>query len=1000
MNILPVSSGHRTFVWPCLVMLALAVGTLAPPASAAPMRGMRPSEAFRMLVREIKHDMQTGDYAKAETGARLLYDRFGDSGNDIESSSATALLGRVLREMGKYAEAETLLRQALARREKLLGETHDLTIANRFLLAKTLVPLGKYAEADAVLKRALDAQHRSGHRGSTEELRIINLLGLVQLQLGRHAEAEAMLKKALADTRDLDDAKGLHARGGTLYILARTLNAAKHFPEAEKYARESVALRERLGGTENAEVSKAQLVLGRALIGQNKLAEAETLLRRALPVSEKTLGPDHNETAKIVASLAYLAGQRGQTAEAGNYLKRAADNARRANVPAQTAHATRAYARFLIKQGRAREALPWYREALDAVDRLFANTRGLDESVREGFIAQYTNYYQEMTELLLRLHGADGARGHDREALAVVSRTQSRLFTELLRQADVGRFSAEPAFLELKRQREALLERINLLYAQRYSKEGREADYSTRETGPDALNGDEENAAPKEAASRPVTLAQQELAAVENRLWKDYPRYMELTQPKPVTVEELQKRLLRPGEALLTYSLLKDKTAIFSVTRTDFRLSVVVQSRDQVAAAIRAVRRRMEQVATTGTFASLNELDPKELHQLYQTLVAPAEPVLKGAQRVLLVGDGPIHTLPLEMLVTRYGDKDRQVFAAARTTGEIQFGEYATLAYLGDSYRFAYLPSLAALSTQRLYPKRGAGYDRELVSFADPVFENEGGGGVGETTRGALAMLARSVRGKEAISIPRLPETADEAREIAKTLGGSSEIFLRDKAQEKTAKTLNLKTTRYLHFATHGLLGGEFLQVKESAKGSENGYLLPDERTRTLVVAAASGKPADKPEDTATAPAPPVQAARRGQPALVLTLVGNLKGEDGLLTMREVIEDLDLNAELVVLSACNTAGESADAQNGEGFAGLTRGFMYAGARGLLVSHWSVESLSAKDLMNESFRHLKAGQPAVAALREARLTVRASRDTGARFSRAHPYFWAPFVYVGD
>ena len=480
---------------------------------------------------------------------------------------------------------------------------------------------------------------------------------------------------------------------------------------------------------------------------------------------------------------------------------------------------------------------------------------------------------------------------------------------------------------------------------------------------------------------------------MEERLRKEFPRFMELTQPKPVTVEALQQRLLRPGEALLTYALLKDKTAIFAVTRTNFRLTLVPQSRDQITAAIHAVRRRLEQVATTGTFASLNELDPKQLYQLYQTLVAPMEPVLKGAQRVLLVGDGPIHTLPLEMLVTRYGDKDQQTFAAARKAGEIMFSEYATLAYLGDSYRFAYLPSLAALSTQRLYPKRGAGYDRELVSFADPVFENEGGGGVGEATRGALAVLARSVRGQETISIPRLPETADEAREIAKTLGGRNEIFLRDKAQEKTAKTLNLKTTRYLHFATHGLLGGEFLQVKESAKGSENDYLLPDERTRTLAVVAASGKP----EDTAAEPA---QAARRGQPALVLTLVGNLKGEDGLLTMREVIEDLDLNAELVVLSACNTAGESADAQNGEGFAGLTRGFMYAGAKGLLVSHWSVESLSAKDLMNESFRHLKAGAPAVAALREARLTVRASRDTGGRFSRAHPYFWAPFVYVGD
>ncbi len=995
---LPDCSGRRPFVRPCLIMLALALAAPAAPAGAAPVRGMRPSEGFRMLAREIKENLQAGDYARAESGGRQLYDRFGKSDNDIEASGATTLFGRVLREQGKYAEAETLLHQALASREKLYGETDERTIGNRFLLAKALIPQGKYAEAETVLKHALNAQRQTGRRGGAEELRIINLLGLVELQLGRHAEAEVLLKKALTDTRGPDDPQNVPARAGAMYILARTLNTAKKFPEAEKYAREAAALRERLGGAENAEVAKTQLVLGRALIGQNRLAEAEPLLRRALAVSEKTLGPEHNETAKIVASLAYLAGQRGQTADAGVYLKRAADSARRANVPAQLAHSARAYARFLIKQGRAREALPYYREALDAVDRLFANTRGLDESVREGFIAQYTNYYQEMTELLLRLHGADSKRGHDREALAVVSRTQSRLFTELLRQADVGKFSADPAFLKLKRGREALQERVNLLYAQRYSREGREADLPARGARPAILDGDEESAVPKEVAARPITLALQELEAVEDRLWQEYPRFMELTQPKPVTVEDLQKRLLRPGEALLTYALLKDKTAIFAVTRTGFRLALVPQSRDQVAAAIRAVRRPMEQVAVSGNFAALNTLDPKLLHQLYQTLVVPVEPVLKGAQRVLLVGDGPIHTLPLEMLVTRYGDRESQAFAKARNAGEIQFGEYAGLPWLGDSYRFAYLPSLAALATQRLYPKRGVGYDRELVSFADPVFEQEGGAGYGDATRGSLAVLARAVRGQGSISIPRLPETADEARDIAQTLGGRNDIFLRDKAQEKTAKTLDLKTTRYLHFATHGLLGGEFLQVKESAKGGENGYLLPDERTRTLVVAAATGKPTDTtPEE---APAQPVTPVKRGQPALVLTLVGNLKGEDGLLTMREVIEDLDLNAELVVLSACNTAGESADAQNGEGFAGLTRGFMYAGAKGLLVSHWSVESLSAKDLIHDSFRQLKAGQPPVDALYQARHTVRASRDASARVARAHPYFWAPFVYVGD
>ena len=93
-------------------------------------------------------------------------------------------------------------------------------------------------------------------------------------------------------------------------------------------------------------------------------------------------------------------------------------------------------------------------------------------------------------------------------------------------------------------------------------------------------------------------------------------------------------------------------------------------------------------------------------------------------------------------------------------------------------------------------------------------------------------------------------------------------------------------------FATHGFLGGEFVPGAEP--------------------------PA---ESLANLPARPV-VKTRGQPALALTLVGDLKGEDGMLTMKEVIEDLELNADLVALSACNTAGETAQANNGEGFAGL------------------------------------------------------------------------------
>jgi CHAT domain-containing protein len=190
-----------------------------------------------------------------------------------------------------------------------------------------------------------------------------------------------------------------------------------------------------------------------------------------------------------------------------------------------------------------------------------------------------------------------------------------------------------------------------------------------------------------------------------------------------------------------------------------------------------------------------------------------------------------------------------------------------------------------------------------------------------------------------------------------------------EQAQEQVAKSGGLRSARFVLFATHGFLGGEYL---------------------------ASDLPVDEGE-VRRLPARP-----QAQPALALTLVGDLKGEDGLLTMKEVIEDLELNADLVALSACNTAGESAQANSGEGFAGLTRAFMYAGAKSLLVSHWSVDSLSTQALMTATFRNIRAGMPTLSAVSSAQGEVLSGgyRRDAFHFSRAHPFFWAAFVYVGD
>jgi CHAT domain-containing protein len=366
------------------------------------------------------------------------------------------------------------------------------------------------------------------------------------------------------------------------------------------------------------------------------------------------------------------------------------------------------------------------------------------------------------------------------------------------------------------------------------------------------------------------------------------------------------------------------------------------------------------------------------LHSLYRDLIEPVAQVLAGASQVIVVADGPLYSVPLEMLLTSYGAAERAGFESARAASNGSadkpfLAEYAQLPFARNRHRFVYLPSLAALASQRLSPKSATAPQRRLVAFADPVFGPEGNdtAGYGAMTRQLLGALAVAGPGG-APRIARLAETEQEAREAATLLGQPSLVLTRRDAQEKRAKSGILKDARYVLFATHGFLGTDFLQNLE-------------------VVADAEG-----------ALSRGVGRGALAQPALALTLTGDLEGEDGLLSMKEVIEDLELSADLVVLSACNTAGDAQSGNNGEGFAGLTRAFMYAGAKRLMVSHWSVESQSTQALVTGSFRSLRDGAGAVEALASSQTALLSTTfaTEGRNYARAHPFFWAPFVVVGD
>ena len=961
-----------------------------------------------------------GRYGAAEAEFRLSVNIYeGRSGPDsVNTASALNNLALVLEKLGDFSGAEVLLRRSLQILQKTLGPDHPDTATTLSNLGRVLdsqgklgaaaalsagpatsrpgaldnpdalaarvdelIAKGEYLEAESLQQRVVAIHEKTlGPENPVTATSISNLGNVLHLQ-GRFAEAEKIHRRALATREKVlgpdhpDVATSLNNLANTLLeqgkdeqlapseARARSRAGGQVFTETENLFRRAMNIQERALGAEHPALANTMNNLGSLLDQRGRFQDSEPLERHALAIFEKSLGSLHPDAAAALTSLAVSLDRQGKIVEAEQTYLKAVETTRRAQNPRILLLNTSRLGFSLAKRGRYREALPFYRESVETLDFLYVRTRGLSEETRQAFLGRFSNIYLETIKVLLHLHRANPKEGFDRQVLEIASRNQSRIFTEMMRQADVARFSDEPAFTSLRGGRDALQERIDGL---------RQAIVTVPVDRPDA------EARRADLALR-LASANRELVAIEDSLWKQYPRFMELTNPRPVSADDLQSKLLGPGEAVLSYVLLPTETVVFAVTRDRFKMAESAVKRDDIARRIHGIRRTIEKVTSGDSVLFLREIDPDSLHSLYNDLVAPVADVLQGSQKVIVIGDGPLYTVPFEFFVARWGNEDQQSFRAtrARSDGSAPrpfLGEYAALDYIGNSYRFAYLPSLSALTSQRLYPKNQVKHARDLIAFADPVFDAGEGKTFSPATRAVLDALGNAVpRAQDGTPfIPRLKETADEAREIAATLGGSAELFVGQDAQERRAKGGDLKRARFVLFATHGFLGGEFLPATDAPEGA-----------LTTVVARSRQKTG-------------------AQPALALTLVGDLQGEDGILTMKEVIEDVELNADLVALSACNTAGETAEANNGEGFAGLTRAFMYSGARSLLVSHWSVDSLSTQALMTSTFRNIRAGQPVIQAINEARRAIVQGKYSSGpyNFSRGHPFFWAPFVYVGD
>jgi len=266
---------------------------------------------------------------------------------------------------------------------------------------------------------------------------------------------------------------------------------------------------------------------------------------------------------------------------------------------------------------------------------------------------------------------------------------------------------------------------------------------------------------------------------------------------------------------------------------------------------------------------------------------------------------------------------------------------YANATWLAKTHSITRLPTVGSLKAARLFAGPSAGTE-PLKGFGDPILQ-----GGDDSLRGLK--IVKLYKGQSADlekvrALPSLPETAAELRQIAQLLGANdNDLYLREAATETKVKSTNLANSRVLAFATHGLIAGDLEHLAE--------------------------------------------------PALVLTPPKEgTEQDDGLLKASEIAQ-LKLDADWVILSACNTA--AGDQPGAEGLSGLARAFIYAGARSMLVSHWPVETNSAHKLTTGLFKVLNANDnlSKAEALRQSMLQLASTKGF------EHPALWAPFSLVG-
>jgi CHAT domain-containing protein/tetratricopeptide (TPR) repeat protein len=854
----------------------------------------------------------------------------------VDSLGNLAVLYRL---QGRFTDAEPLFKRSVAILEKRLSPEHPALAGPLNNLAQLYFGEGRYPEAEALYKRAIAIVGNTlgpmdPHLGVS-----LDNLALTYIKEGRFEEAAPLYKRILMIVQNAfgsDHPNMLTA----LTNLGGFYDEQGQYSDAEPLHRRALSIAEKIYGPEHPVVGTMLNNLSTVYSAQGRISDAESLYQRSLTVYEHALGPDHPDVANTLTNLAALAYGQGDWSRAVEYWRRSTGILMR-----RAQRSTADVGHPLVGKGRREpvQKTVLSRALVKAAHRLATLDRGAEPRLLlEMFETAQWALASEAAASLAQM-AARGAKG-------------------------------DPALAVLVRERQDLVGQW----------QGRDAARTKAVSQPP-----EEREKDAEAANNArLEGIDQRISEIDTTLKVKFPDYAALASPAPLPVADVQT-LLGSDEALVLFldtpewKPTPEETFVWVVTKSDLRWARSDLGTPSLQREVAALRCGLDYDGTWGTAGSRcpellktnyteidhrNEkplpFDTERAFALYKALFGQVEDIIKGKQ-LLIVPSGALTQLPFQVLVTNNPQ--------LTPSGPEDFRRAA--AWLVRSHALTVLPSVSSLKALRQLAKDSHA-SRMLIGFGNPLLDGPNASyakwagearlkqscpktptqriaGVTGERRGVplLRLRGNVIDVADVLSQVPLPETADELCAVARDLGVSGEeIRLGERATEAEVKRLSatgeLANYRTIHFATHGALAGQI------GNGSEPGLLLT-----------------------------PPQSAN--------------ETDDGYLSASEIAA-LKLDADWVILSACNTAAGGAD--NAEALSGLARAFFYAGARSLLVSHWAVDSVSTVKLITKALSIMSADKSVgrAEAMRHSMLAMIESGDP----KEAHPAYWAPFVVVGE